>query len=116
MNELADTTGLDHKTVNKYIALLEYAFIIFRPIDLRPDHGALFENYIISELKKQHPDENIYFWRTVDQQEIDFLLEKDGEISVIEVKYNEKRMVSSQQPSSTDIVQKAQNLSTETTI
>ncbi len=127
MNELAELVGIDHKTVDKYIALLEQAFIIFRlpsfsrnlrnelkasqkiyfydcgirnavindfrPVDLRPDRGALFENYIISELKKQHPKDNIYFWRTTDQQEIDYILEKDGEISIVEVKYSENKTV-----------------------
>ena len=127
MRELAETVGLDHKTVDKYIALLEQAFIIFRlpsfnrnlrnelkssqkiyfydcgirnavindfrPIESRPDRGALFENYILSELKKQHPNEHIYFWRNLDQQEIDFLLEKDGEMSVVEVKYSKNKTV-----------------------
>ena len=60
----------------------------FRPLDTRPDLGALFENYVISELKKSFPDDNIYFWRTKDQQEIDCLIEKNGEITAIEVKWN----------------------------
>ncbi|MBO7131970.1 ATP-binding protein [Candidatus Saccharibacteria bacterium] len=125
MNELAGLVGIDRKTVDKYISLLEQSFIIFRlpsfsrnlrnelkfsqkvyfydigirnaiindfrPIELRPDAGAVFENYIIAELKKKYYNDNIYFWRNTEQQEIDFVLERDGKIDVYEVKYNEKK-------------------------
>lgn len=127
MNELAELIGIDHKTVARYIALLEQAFIIFRlpsfsrnlrnelkssqkiyfydngirnaiindfrPVEIRQDIGLLFENYIVSELKKKYPNDNIYFWRTTDQQEIDFILEKDGEVSALEIKYSENKNV-----------------------
>ena len=125
MNEIGQIVGLDGKTVDKYISLLEQSFIIFRlpsfarnlrnelkasqkiffydcgirnalisdfrPVNLRPDIGQVFENYIIAELKKRFPTDNIYFWRTKDQQEIDYLIEKDGEITTIEVKWNENK-------------------------
>ena len=55
-------------------------------MDSRTDSGALFENYIISELKKKYHKDNIYFWRTTDQQEIDFILEHSGELTAIEIK------------------------------
>lgn len=60
----------------------------FRPMDSRPDAGAIFENYVISELKKKYPLDNIYFWRNTDQQEVDFVLERDGELTAIEIKLN----------------------------
>lgn len=125
MHEIAGLVGIDGKTVDKYISLLEQSFIIFRlpsysknlrnelkfsqkiyfydigvrnaiindfrPLDVRQDTGAVFENYVISELKKKYPSDNIYFWRNTDQQEVDFILEKNGEITAIEVKYNEKK-------------------------
>ena len=124
IHELAQTVGLDDKTTDKYISLLEQSFIIyrlpsfarnlrnelkasqkiyfydvgirnsiindFRPIDLRPDKGNLFENYVVSELVKRFHGQNIWFWRNTEQQEIDFLIEKDGEISVFEIKYRRK--------------------------
>ena len=124
MNEIGQLVGLDGKTVEKYIALLEQSFIIFRlpsfgrnlrnelkfsqkiffydcgirnaiisdyrPIDLRQDLGSLFENYIISELKKRFPNDNIYFWRNKNQQEVDYLIEKNGEITAIEIKLHAK--------------------------
>lgn len=64
----------------------------FRPIEARQDIGALWENYIISELwKKEHNNmqySNFYFWRTSDQQEIDLIIEKNGILHSYEVKWN----------------------------
>ena len=65
----------------------------FRSIDLRPDIGHLFENYIVAELKKRFPMDNIYFWRTKSQQEIDYLIEKNGQLTAIEIKWNERKAV-----------------------
>ena len=125
MTELASLVGIDRKTVDKYISLLEQSFIIFRlpsfsrnlrnelkfsqkiyfydngirnaivndfrPMDTRMDAGAVFENYVVAELKKKYHDDNIYFWRTTDGQEVDFVSERDGEISLYEVKWNERK-------------------------
>lgn len=64
----------------------------FAPVDMRLDIGALWENYIISErIKFLHYSgiwSNIYFWRTRDQQEIDYIEERDGEYSIYEFKWN----------------------------
>ncbi len=64
----------------------------FRPIEARQDIGALWENYIISELwKKEHnymQYSKFYFWRTSDQQEIDLIIEKDGILHACEMKWN----------------------------
>ncbi|RRJ94302.1 ATP-binding protein [Opitutaceae bacterium TAV4] len=47
----------------------------FQPLQLRPDKGALWENFVINERRKRIDYENLertgYFWRTYDQQEID---------------------------------------------
>jgi len=128
-NELAQTCGLDSKTVEKYIFLLEKTFIIFRlgsfarnlrnelkfsrkiyfydcgirnslisnfnQLEMRDDRGNLWENFLVSErMKKLHYDEvwaNTYFWRTKDQNEIDYIEEKDGIISAFEFKWNVKK-------------------------
>lgn len=128
-NELAQTVGIDAKTVESYIQILEKSFIIFRlpsfsrnlrnelkhskkiyfydngirnailsnlsPIETRTDQGALWENFIISERMKHIEYNDIwcnrYFWRTKEQQEIDYLEEEDGAFRAYEFKYNPKR-------------------------
>jgi len=64
----------------------------FRPMELRQDVGAIWENYIISEFwKKNSYEQNFatfYFWRTQDQQEIDLIQEKDGLLHAYEIKWN----------------------------
>lgn len=63
----------------------------FEPLDVRPDKGALFENYVVSELKKKsltnESFENFYFWRAYDGEEIDLLVEKDGVLRGYECKW-----------------------------
>lgn len=50
----------------------------------RTDIGALNENFIASELVKQgYP---IHYWRTKSKAEVDFIIEKQGEVIPIEVK------------------------------
>ncbi len=125
-NELANTIGLDAKTVEIYIQLLEKSFVIFRLpsysknlrnelkfsrkiyfydngirnsilsnfqlASSRTDIGALWENYLISERKKRNTYNNCfiqsYFWRTKEQQEIDYLEEIDGKLSAFEFKWS----------------------------
>lgn len=64
----------------------------FRPIEIRNDAGALFENFIINELRKQNEYKqvyaNFYFWRNVDQREIDLIIEKNNVLQTIEIKWN----------------------------
>ncbi len=59
---------------------------------MRQDAGQLWENYMISELrKKRHYGEaycNTWFWRTTQQQEIDYLEESDGKLVAYEFKWN----------------------------
>ena len=128
-NELAQVCGLDPKTVEKYLLLLEKTFVIFRlgsfsrnlrnelkfskkiyfydngirnalisnfsQIEMRDDRGALWENFLVSErMKKLHYNKiwaNSYFWRTKDQQEIDYIEEKDAAISAFEFKWSVKK-------------------------
>jgi len=124
--ELSQITGIDKETVEKYISLLEQAFVVFRlgsfsrnlrnelkfsrkiyfvdngirnaiinrfsPIELRDDIGALWENYLLSERRKKNEYKrlfrNSYFWRTSQQQEIDYIEEADGKINAFEFKWN----------------------------
>jgi len=69
----------------------------FNQIEMRDDKGALWENFLVSErMKKLHYNNlwvNSYFWRTKDQQEIDYIEEKDGTISAFEFKWNVKKQL-----------------------
>ncbi len=66
----------------------------FNQLDLRVDKGALWENFIVSERRKQNVYKDtfakMYFWRTKQQQEIDFIEEKNGQIVGFEFKWNNK--------------------------
>ena len=66
----------------------------FRPLSIRNDVGALWENYIISERRKRQQNKGVlakyYFWRTYSGQEIDLLEEINGEISAFEFKWGQR--------------------------
>jgi uncharacterized protein len=63
-------------------------------IENRIDAGALWENYVVSELYKKYRYENrfanFYFWRTQDQQEIDLIIEENNLLKAYEIKWNSK--------------------------
>ena len=67
----------------------------FAPLSLRQDIGALWENFFISERIKANQYAgryvNSYFWRTNQQQEIDYIEECNGQFSLFEMKWNPKR-------------------------
>ena len=67
----------------------------FNLLDFRQDVGALWENFIISERIKVLNYNNLhgrsYFWRTYQQQEIDWIEERDGAFSAFEFKWNDKK-------------------------
>lgn len=67
----------------------------FKSVEFRQDVGALWENFMISErVKKLNYDKwhgRTYFWRTYQQQEIDWIEEIDGQFSAIEFKWNDKQ-------------------------
>jgi predicted AAA+ superfamily ATPase len=127
-NELSRLIQIDNKTVEKYIDLLEKAFVIFKlpalssnirneikkgkkiyfydngiinavtgnfnPLSQRTDVGSLWENYIISErikhLNIQQNGANYFFWRTTQQQEIDYIEKNEEQILACEIKWNVK--------------------------
>ena len=130
-HELAQTIGTDNKTVDRYVDLLEKAFVVFRlpalsrnvrneikkgkkvyfydcgirnaiinnfkPLSNRTDVGALWENFVIAErmksLRYQGKDAKQYFWRTIQQQEIDLIEEVEDEMIAYEIKWNPKERV-----------------------
>jgi len=68
------------------------------PLRMRNDVGTLWENYIFGErIKFQHYNRmlvNNFFWRTYDQQEIDWVEEREGKLFGYEFKWNPKKKVS----------------------
>jgi len=127
-HELGQICGLNAETVEKYINLLEKAYIVFRlpsfsrnlrnelkksykiyfydnglrnavinqfnPVQLRNDIGQLWENWFISErlkyLNNTERNASRFFWRTLAQQEVDYIEEANGHIAAFECKWNQK--------------------------
>lgn len=125
-NELSQLVGASNKTVEKYLLLLENAFVIFtlasfsknvrnelkksrkvyfydngiinavtgnfNPLQNRNNVGALWENYLISERRKwlaiNEKQVESYFWRTTQQQEIDYVEVDTDSINAFEFKWN----------------------------
>lgn len=69
----------------------------FQPVSLRQDIGALWENWLISERRKvlsyNRISANTFFWRTQDQQEIDYVEERNGYFHAFEMKWNPNKKV-----------------------
>lgn len=70
----------------------------YTPVESRTDTGALWENFLISERKKylsyqQDFTTRSYFWRTQQQQEIDYLEETHEDLYAWEFKWSEKTKV-----------------------
>ncbi|MEQ9299065.1 MAG: ATP-binding protein [Cyclobacteriaceae bacterium] len=67
----------------------------YQPMDIRNDRGALWENFLIVErmkmLSSKQQNPRRYFWRTHDQQEVDYLEESDGILSAYEFKWQTKK-------------------------
>ncbi len=67
------------------------------PLELRQDAGALWENFLIVERMKYLSYNfiygNRYFWRTHDQQEIDYIEERDGMLYAYEFKWNKFKKI-----------------------
>ena len=67
------------------------------PFFERENKGGIWENFVIAERLKRNnyldKHYNYYFWRTYDQEEIDFIEVGDGEIFAYEIKYNPDKSV-----------------------
>ena len=70
----------------------------YRAPEVRQDIGALWENFVIAERMKSneyyHRWVNRYFWRTKQQQEIDYLEEGGGKLHAYEMKWNPRAKAS----------------------
>jgi len=68
----------------------------FNVVNFRNDIGQLWENYLISErLKYQQYNRiscNNYFWRTYNQQEIDWVEEREGKLFGYEFKWKNQKV------------------------
>jgi len=129
-NELAGQAGVDKKTVENYLRILEQSFVVFRlgsfsrnlrnelkrsrkvffidnglrnavvnnlnPPDLRPDVGALWENFVICERMKANHNRgrfpNVWFWRSHQKREIDYIEEEGGALRGYEIKWKKKQL------------------------
>ena len=64
----------------------------FLPLSSRTDTGALWENYLVAERRKMLMNNGInatvYFWRTTQQQEIDYIEEGEQSLLACEFKWN----------------------------
>jgi hypothetical protein len=130
-HELSNLLNVHVKTVQRYLELLEKAFVIYRlkplsrnlrseiskkekiyfydlgirnslinnynTIELRDDIGSMWENFCIIErlksLQIQKKSRRVYFWRTHDQKEIDYVEEENGKWFGFEFKWNPKAKV-----------------------
>lgn len=67
----------------------------FNTLEMRNDKGMLWENYILSERQKRNSlvknRVNSFFWRTYEQQEIDLIEEKDGQLFAYEMKFTKNK-------------------------
>jgi predicted AAA+ superfamily ATPase len=65
------------------------------PLELRQDVGALWENFMIAERRKRNGNHGVfcdsYFWRTHQQQEIDYLEEREGRLAGFEFKWHGRK-------------------------
>ena len=68
----------------------------FNILSQRNDTGQLWENFcVIERLKKNHYYRKFvqpYFWRTYDQQEIDYIEESDGNLHAFEIKWDHDKV------------------------
>lgn len=125
-NEVGQLIGLDPKTVEKYVSILEQNYVVFRlpsfsrnlrnelkksrkvyfwdlgirnavisnfqMVENRTDTGALWENFVIAErlkmLNNRHATASSWFWRTQQQNEIDYIEEREGHLQALELKWN----------------------------
>ncbi len=70
-------TGLRNFVINNFL-----------PFEKRSDVGALVENFVFSEFKKNLPDEmTIKYWRTEGKAEVDFIIDAASSRIPVEVKY-----------------------------
>jgi hypothetical protein len=69
----------------------------FSPLPKRTDKGALWENFLVSErlkyLGNNEMERKSWFWRTTQQQEIDYIEEVEDKLLAFEFKWNPMKKV-----------------------
>ncbi len=130
INSLSIEVGVDHKTIQAWLAILESSYIIFllqpyhqnfnkrmikspklyfhdvgllshllglkstSAIEKSSFYGHIFENFIVSEIRKNRYNKEqsgeMYFLRDSSGNEVDVILEKDGELIPVEIKSAKK--------------------------
>ena len=67
----------------------------FNNLSLRQDKGALWENFLVAERMKvlgyESSNKKPYFWRTTQQQEIDYIEVDAEEVNAFEIKWKTKK-------------------------
>ncbi len=134
VNEISTSLAMSRITVDRYLHLLEQAFVIFRlPAystnrrkeivknhkiyfwdtgirnavlndfnlnEFRPDIGAIWENWVISEIAKENiltgNKKNLYFWRSRSGSEVDLIITENKSLRACEIKWKEKKYRSNQ--------------------
>lgn len=124
-NTIADTIKISHQTTKKYLDAMERSHLLIRihpfynnknkEITKQPKvyfldtglrnaivnnfsseiEGLVFENYVLSELKKKGLD--VKFWRTKSGAEVDFVVETKDEVIPVEVKLTSTKITRSLQ-------------------
>ncbi len=65
----------------------------YAPLEQRDDVGILWENYLMGEMKKHlaysKGISNMYFWRSKDKAEIDYIEERNGVLRAFEFKWKQ---------------------------
>ena len=127
-SDIARDVGIDIKTLDNYLELLELVYQVYRLMPysrniskrfiktaklfftdsgilshllgvstnedfmISPYKGSIFETFIFSEILKavrySEKPSNIFFYRTFDRKEIDFIVERGKNIIAIEVKFS----------------------------
>lgn len=65
----------------------------FEHIPNRADKGQLLENYFFLRLNELYPDDQLFFWRTTDGLEVDFIVRETPEAGqAFEVKWSESNV------------------------
>ncbi len=61
----------------------------FSPVIHRADKGELLENFYFTQFRQLYSLDQLKYWRTSDQNEVDFIIEESfGEGKALEVKWN----------------------------
>lgn len=86
-NKRAEITKMN-KIYFSDIGLRNVIYNSFNDIDIRNDNGSLFENFVYLEIVKAMRKDNMFFYRTKDGTEIDFVVVDNRQnIIPVEIKY-----------------------------